>query len=424
MVTPDITRFSSAVKQNSQNTLMVDMRKLSLADQTETTTSDDGIMFGERQENDAVSFVKNKKRSLIYHRDSDLSEFEYSKNNRNRSDYLPNHDISDDENIDDVHSDHVDHLTSHRFDHNRYNQDMDVADYSDGFRDCRSGKHQVEADQLDFIDDVIVSNNNIRDSIADNDGDLVSDDETSDDAQKVLEDENIYETEQVPKDKEKNIDRSKINYESGQGDFINDKEDLGSYRKPSTPERNEKTRIKNETEESDLNHRNIEEPQHNLGVGPLPESSDLTTPSQKHGSPDQDSIQVKDIWKALVDGGYDISREEVSKYKVNSTKRRIKSAPARRRSPRNVRGDYPMRARSAVNRDDGCKKECLEDAETDAGQAQLNPKLGGFMQARAASENRVGERGNVVEFSGRSSCYNSRTTEMFRQRFTFYSQST
>ena len=394
MVTPDITRFSSAIKQNSQNTLMVDMRKLSFADQTETTTSDDGIMFGERQENDAVSFVKNKKRALIYHRDSDLSEFEYSKNNHNRSDYSPNHDISDDENIDDdVHSDHVDHLTSHRFDHNRYNQDMDVADYSDGFRDCRSVKHQVEPDQLDFIGDVIVSNNDTRDGIADNDGDLVSDDETSDDAQKVLEDENIYETEQALKDKEKNIDRSKINYDSSQGDFINDKEDLGSYRKPSTPERNEKTGIKNETGESDLNHGNIEEPRQNLGVGPLPDPSDLTTPSQKQGSPDQDSIQVKDIWKALVDGGYDISREEVSKYKVNSTKRRVKSAPARRRSPRSVRRDHAMRARSAVNKDDGCKKECLEDAETDAGQAQLNPKVGGFMQARAASENRVGERG-------------------------------
>ena len=389
VITPDIARFSSAVKRNSQNTLTVDLRKLSLADQTETLTSDDSTMFGECQENEPDCFVKNEKGALIYHKNSDLSEFEYSKNNDNRygSDFSRNPAI-DDENINDVDNDQ----DNYRLNYNRHNQDTDITDHTDDFRDCGSVKHQVKLDHLDSIDDTIVSNDDINDGIADYDDDLVPDEEKTIDDENALANENLYETELLSDKigKSRSDDRSKINYECNQEDF-NDKEDLESYYIPSIPERDKKTCTENE--ESDLKHENIQEPRQNLdGNKPLPDSGDLTTPLLKQGSPDQDSIQVKDIWKALVDGGYEISREEVSKYKVHSTKPRIKSAPARRRSPRCVRKDVPIRARSAIQRDGGSRKEYLEDfdAETHVGQTEMNSKVGSFMQTRTGSENTVG----------------------------------
>ena len=50
--------------------------------------------------------------------------------------------------------------------------------------------------------------------------------------------------------------------------------------------------------------------------------------------PELESIQVKDIWKALTDSGFDISRGEVSRYKVNTANapRRTKSAPVKQRN--------------------------------------------------------------------------------------------
>ena len=107
-------------------------------------------------------------------------------------------------------------------------------------------------------------------------------------------------------------------------------------------------------------------------------------------SKDVDNIQVKDIWKALVDSGYDISREEVSKYKVNTTKSpaRIKSAPARWRSSQtNCFSKNIPRSRSAYGGKGSESLQCpLEDVSVSGKSDSFSEEEGNLRENSLSSK--------------------------------------
>ena len=435
VISPDIARFSSATKRISKNTLTIDlMRRLSLVDQSETITSDDSITYHERrQENDLQNKMKNPKRILIYRKNSDLGEHDSSKNmsDRHWPDFSHSHTIDDDDqDIEDM-IDHAVHSASRPLDYHRYNQDINGSDYIHYFRDDSSVKRQEDAvnDHGDVSDKV---DNDISDDIGNDIGDdLVSTlnhqsnhgEITFNESNEIFgrfQDANIIGNRNHKTVHNTYIKRNPTNSENSLAlnEESNPKISEERFSKPEemmcseilSSSRNStilspkaaisgqccKTSDDNErlNEERSLKHSNINGPQKDPTVRPLSDSSNSNTPSLNQNSPDQDSIQVKDIWKALVDGGYDISRDEVSKYKVNSTKPRIRSAPARRRSSQNTTAfarDVPTRAKSAINRDgrDRSKKECFADLneEDDSESTMKNPKVGAFMQD--ASETKV-----------------------------------
>ena len=64
---------------------------------------------------------------------------------------------------------------------------------------------------------------------------------------------------------------------------------------------------------------------------------------------DEDSVHVRDICKAFVDGGYDVFRKEISKYKVELTDSRQKSAPSKRNSFINHQKTNPFLRNKSAN---------------------------------------------------------------------------
>ena len=416
MITPDIARFSSATKHISQNTLTVDLRKLSLADQSETMASENSMVCEERRrETGSQGEMKNPKSILIYCKNSDLSQHDNDKNTDNRHWYFSyNHTIDDnDQDIEHI-IEHAVDSTSRQLDYNRNNQKIDGTDYLHDIRDGSSVKHQGDAGYYDYIDDDNINHDYIGDDIGD---DLVSDKATLNQRSyrgvKTLNEEGngIFEGFQDTNIIGNNSGENSLtlneesNPEIPEEKFSNPEQVTCSERltgsrnsntlspKPTIPCRDCKTTEENESvhQESNLRHSNIDELRQNLGVRPPSNSSNSTANSLNQSIPDQDSIQVKDIWKALVDGGYDISREDVSKYKVNSTKPRIMSAPARRRCSQNVNTfarDVPTRAKSAMNGNDEekSKKKCFADlnGEDESETTMKNPKVVAFLQEHAS----------------------------------------
>jgi hypothetical protein len=434
LITADMVRFSSASKRFSPNTLTVDLRKLSLVDQSETLASsdDDSSTYEEqRQEIDSEDEMKNPRN--IIHKNSDLSQHDTP--DRHWADFSGNHAIDDNDHSavgsagrynqynqnepgyisDEYIHEIIDESSSENRDAddvNDKNNNCIRDDISDDFDDHIGGIRDDVDDHIDGIrDDVDDHIGGIRDDIWDDVCDdplsyKASPNHQSDLGKKTL---TFQDTDTIIAHKNhQTVNNDDAKTESKSSPTLNEESNLkiseerlfnipSNSTTPSSPRQDYgKTADEEESTREEYNPKrpNIDEPRHNSSAKPLP--GHPTTPLLNKSTPDQDSVHVKDIWKALVDGGYDISRDEVSKYKVNSTKPRIKSAPARRRSSQSANSfarDAPTRARSAVNRDGEvrARKECFAELNEvgDSHSTAKNPKFVAFVQ-KHASETKVG----------------------------------
>ena len=401
VITPEITRFFASTKHTSPNTLTEDMRKLSLADQSDIIALEECFTYDEQQEVGPGDFLRKvPKSNLIYHKGGQLSRHQNSKSHDQYwANNLCNRTIDDDEFVNEKINQNCnddDHLTSG----GQYVQDVSQNDNIDGSCDDLSVNHEVKFDYGNFNDDDVIDSNN---DVIDNNDDITNITDYIDiDHKKSEKSAAIY---QAVAKQMKNTTSIKGNSDScitaQHANESNTKTDdaescLDDFKKPEqnnnkleTLELDGKTTNKFQAgyRECDLEHSNVDEETQCVSV-----SSDSSTSLSvnRHG-PDHDSIQVKDIWKALVDGGYDISREEISKYKVNSKKTRIWSAPARRISSHhtNIR-DVPTRAKSAVSRvkETMSKNEGLRSLQGNADGAQTE-NIGGLMQTQPL-ESQVG----------------------------------
>ena len=459
LVTPDIARFSSASKRISQtNTLTIDLRKLSLADPSETLASDNSEICEERrEETDSEDEIENPKNSIIYE-NSDHRLHDNHMSERHWSDYSHNNTIDDyDQDIEGI-IDHAAVCSSNRQPDFNQNKSDNMSD------DCIHDIRDNLSDYCDYIDHENVDNRDvnetddeyIRDDIEDHSGDIWDDvcDDIGDEpvsnktnlnrklhegekrfneSNNISQDKNIFantnhktvSNDYTRSDPTESKDSLTLNEETNPTthDEKNSKPEEIRYSQlptsscnftapsPTIPGEDWKTTMENTYDENknensykerDLKRSNPgsdgDELRHNSDARPFADPGTSTAPLLIKPTPDQDSIHVKDIWKALVDGGYAISRDEVSKYKVNSRKPRIKSAPARRRSSQSTNTlarDVPTRARSAINRDgEGrLRKECFTELnETNDSQSTTkNPKVLGFVQ-EDRSEVKVGKK--------------------------------
>ena len=378
VVSPDIVRFSSATKSISPNTLTVDLRKLSLVDQSET--SNNSFIFEEQQ---TADFVKNQKRIIFNKNIESDNACEDSWTESTDSD----HHIGDDnQGIDDSFDCDL------KVDYNSGTCDSHGTRRANDYRDCIHTVVNNDSYSWNNIDDDIcrpftsyeIDKESIPKAISEEK--YVKSlawkmDENFDHATSAKNNSKI--------DRRAEIENDTFPKLSEVNQVIADKNTLG---KANTDCSHSTSLICDEpyTPEHDSEQKTEDHQRQNAGSKPLMNSGVSTTPSVNQSSPDQDSIQVKDIWKALNDGGYDISREEVSKYKVNTTKpARIRSAPARRISSQALTNvlvkDVPTRAKSAISEDrarrDRERKERFDDLTGDG-----SPSIRGFSQDEPGSK--------------------------------------
>lgn len=383
VVTPDIARFSSATKQISQPTLTVDLRKLSLADQTET--SENSITREEPQKNRLQGAMKIPKRFLIYRKNIDSNQMDKNTDDKHEPDFSDKHGTDHDHNDEETDNLVINAVGSTNFRPN-YNQyyrcgineteyinddNPEYPDYCDHI-DNASIDGNVDVDDHLFTEKTDINQQlNLRKLLVNGVLKGFEDDGKND---KAFNNEKILTEESTPKPHQKLTENVKSSHNP-----------TVFLRERTFPTKNFKISDENKSvyrelilkyssneEKSLLDSKPVE-----CSKGDIDEKS----------STDQDSVQVKYIWKALVDGGYDISREEISKYKVNTKKSRIKSAPAFRRCSQTANvftPNVPSRPKSAVNQveQDRSRKACLPDREDDSTSKINSLKVGSFTQER------------------------------------------
>ncbi|XP_028394644.1 uncharacterized protein LOC114518835 isoform X2 [Dendronephthya gigantea] len=386
VVSPDIIRFSSATKIISPSTLTVDLRKLSLVDQSETA-SNISVIYGEQQTED---LVKNPKR-IIFNRNfesNDDGDDSWTKTTDSENKIFDHHIDDDDQGIDDFFD------CNHKIDYNCGTCDIDGILQANDYRDCIHTVVNDDSDSCDDIDDDRTLHNMNCNETHKTDKEIYSFREEEESIPKTISEEKFT------KSYAWQINESFDHTISGKNDSKIDRR--LEIRNDSFPKLSEVhqgiaddnaleetnteaavlTCDKPPTTDQDSEQKTKDHERQNACGKPFLNSGVSTTPSGNQSSPDQDSVQVKDIWKALNDGGFDISREEVSKYKVNTTRPRIKSAPARRMSSQTTNSlfkDVPTRVKSAISRQrtlrEKVKTECLEDLSGDD-----SPSVSGFSQ--------------------------------------------